>query len=351
MCQLLILYHTRQKCIPLHGLFELTPLCNLNCKMCYVHLDVNHYKPETLLSISDWKGLVQSAYSAGMRDAIVTGGECLTYSGFDEVYILLYELHIATSIFTNGVLLTNDRIDFFKKYPPKAIQVSLYGSSNEHYAEVTGVDAFDTVISNIIAAKEAKLPIRIAITPSQYMADDLINIIKLVRSLHIPYKINSGLIAPRPETERKMADISPEQYIELYKFIRQGTEDSIKQSEDLVELPDANQKGEKKLGLQCGGGRSSFVIKYDGTMCPCLPFYDVFEKPLEIGFMDAWKRINRFANHYPIPQECNGCIYEKYCFRCAASHRNAPIGHCDRALCDTIQLYIKGGVVPPPQTV
>ncbi len=27
-------FHTRKKAVPYHGLFELTPLCNLNCKMC-----------------------------------------------------------------------------------------------------------------------------------------------------------------------------------------------------------------------------------------------------------------------------------------------------------------------------
>ena len=29
----------REKGIPFGGQFELTPLCNFNCKMCYVHLN------------------------------------------------------------------------------------------------------------------------------------------------------------------------------------------------------------------------------------------------------------------------------------------------------------------------
>ena len=29
---------TREADIPYSGSFELTPLCNLDCKMCYVHL-------------------------------------------------------------------------------------------------------------------------------------------------------------------------------------------------------------------------------------------------------------------------------------------------------------------------
>ena len=29
----------RRECIPINGLFELTPLCNFRCRMCYVRLD------------------------------------------------------------------------------------------------------------------------------------------------------------------------------------------------------------------------------------------------------------------------------------------------------------------------
>ena len=45
---------------PINGQFELTPLCNLNCKMCYVHL-----QPEQLsqkpLGVDQWKSLIDGA--------------------------------------------------------------------------------------------------------------------------------------------------------------------------------------------------------------------------------------------------------------------------------------------------
>ena len=31
----------RKPGVPIHGQFELTPLCNLSCKMCYVHLSAD----------------------------------------------------------------------------------------------------------------------------------------------------------------------------------------------------------------------------------------------------------------------------------------------------------------------
>ena len=40
----------REKGIPLSGLFELTPFCNLDCKMCYVHLNKDQMNGRKLLT-------------------------------------------------------------------------------------------------------------------------------------------------------------------------------------------------------------------------------------------------------------------------------------------------------------
>ena len=41
----------REKGIPLQGQFELTPLCNFNCKMCYVHLNPEQMNGQSVLSV------------------------------------------------------------------------------------------------------------------------------------------------------------------------------------------------------------------------------------------------------------------------------------------------------------
>ena len=38
-------FKARSLGIPLHGHFELTPLCNLDCKMCYIHLSPSQFSP------------------------------------------------------------------------------------------------------------------------------------------------------------------------------------------------------------------------------------------------------------------------------------------------------------------
>ena len=82
----------RKQGVPIHGQFELTPLCNLNCKMCYVHLTADKMDDRSLLTVKQWKDLIRQAYEGGMLTAALTGGECLTYPGFEEVYLYLHSL-------------------------------------------------------------------------------------------------------------------------------------------------------------------------------------------------------------------------------------------------------------------
>ena len=50
----------RKRGIPIRGMFELTPLCNLNCKMCYVHLAKDQLGERELLTTQEWKSLIES---------------------------------------------------------------------------------------------------------------------------------------------------------------------------------------------------------------------------------------------------------------------------------------------------
>ena len=335
---------SRRKGIPLHGLFELTPYCNLDCKMCYVHLNINQFNPDNLLSTHTWIQLINDAYEAGMRTATLSGGECLTYPGFDDIYIALYQLQIPTGILTNGVLLNRDRINFFKEYPPDHIQVSLYGSNEDAYEHVTGMRSFEIVYKNILLAKEAKLPLRIAITPNRFLQNNLVSLIEFVEKLGIRYSVNAFLTSPRDNTGRKKEDMSIEQYLTMYRKADELRNLDDWTTVDPMELPEYGLGTEKRYGLQCGAGKSGFVIQYNGNMSPCVALYQITATPLKDGFENAWKSINNAASHYPLPIECGKCDYWSVCTHCPARHSNAPQeGHCDPEICEhTRQLVIAG---------
>lgn len=335
--------------IPLSGSFELTPLCNLDCKMCYIHLSGDRFDQKKLLSVDTWKDLIQQSHEAGMLNATLTGGECLTYPGFDEVYLYLYDLGIRPGILSNGILMDEKRIRFFKHYPPRMIQVSVYGSSEDAYERVTGHRAFRTVCQNLFRLQEENIPVRITITPNEFMEEDIRAFLKKVETLNIPYFINANLIPPRKNTGRVLHDIPVDRYIELYKIQNEKTKKELIPVNP-VDLPDQNHTGTKQYGLVCGAGRSAFTIKYDGNMCPCSSFDELTVHPIETGFLSAWKLLNKKVSQYPLPVECGSCIYFDRCLRCIAMHKNAPEeGHCDPRICERTRKLICAGFIPVPK--
>ena len=335
--------------IPLHGSFELTPLCNLDCKMCYVHLDSSRFDRKDLVPVDVWKGLMKEAHASGMLKATLTGGECLTYDGFDELYLFLWNMGIAPVVLSNGLLIDGERAAFFKRYPPSLIQITVYGGSDDAYERVTGHRVFNRVYGNLELIREANLPVFITITPSRFMEGDLRLMIEAVSRLGIPYNINASLVTPRKNTGRAREDLSLDQYIELYR-IRKELNHETAEEIDLKELPDESREGIKTVGFQCGGGRSSFVIKYDGTMSPCPSMDEISSSPLETGFQEAWRQINETVRNYMMPQECGDCVYSDRCLICPAMHKNAPVsGHCDPRICERTKKLVSAGFIPAPE--
>lgn len=327
-------FKARDNGLPISGSFELTPLCNLDCKMCYVHLNKVQMQGAPLLTVEQWKQIMQQAIDSGMMYARLTGGECLTYAGFRELYLFLRNRGIETAILTNGLLLDENVTAFLQKNPPAAIQVSIYGASEDTYEQVTGNRAFSLVMRNLRKVKKAGLPLTIAVTPSEYMTDTE-QILQLLCKENLPFNINAGIFPPRPETGRVLADATLDAYISMLRLCS-----NLKGKELIIEpdpgsLPDPSCKqGDPVFGVTCGAGRSNFAIDWHGDMRPCNNFPCAGANVLNLGFNEAWKRTNDTATHFPLPVECRDCAYKGVCKHCVAEHAaGAPVGHASPNIC------------------
>lgn len=333
---------------PYHGHFELTPLCNLNCKMCYVHLQKDQLGGKRLLFGEEWINLIQQAISAGLVTASLSGGECLTYPWFEEVYLFLKSRGIITTIMTNGLLLDHERLEFFKKYSPHRIKISLYGDSDDVYEKVTGKRAFTTIIHNIKRAKQENLPLKISITPNIHFLDSIKDTIELVKSLDIPYEINLGLMTPRCDTgrEKDENDIPYEKYIDIFTFNRAlNGKPPIPHKTVPFRF---REMGFKNAGLRCGAGRSTFAICWDGIMTPCSQLNSIMAYPLKDGFQSSWNSINREVNNYPRFIQCDECIYSNACSFCAAENEKiASKYELDREWCERTWKLVENGLRSP----
>ena len=338
----------RERGIPIDGQFELTPLCNFDCKMCYVHLEHDQMAHNHILPVAIWKSIIHQAWEMGMIRATISGGECLTYPDFEELFIYLHSLGCEVSVLTNGFLLDDKRIQFFKEHTPSLIQVTLYGWNDDVYERVTGRRAFRTVYDNIRKAKEAGLTLSISITPSVYLGEDALETVRMAKTLCERVVINPCLFTPREETGRSEHhdDADTELYVKIYQLLNElnGRENKRIPEE---KLPKAGGPSDecKECGLRCGGGRAAFSVDWKGRLSPCSLLTNISKSVPETGFREAWKYINHEANRWPRVPECEGCVYERVCNNCAAY-----IIECGEAgkrpveLCERTRYLVKNGV-------
>ena len=113
--------------IPLSGTFELSPLCNFACRMCYVRKTAAevraHHRP--MLDYDDWLRIAREAKEQGMLFLLLTGGEPLLWPRFWELYDQLVDMGMLVAINTNGSLIDEAAIARFRQRPPRRVNITL----------------------------------------------------------------------------------------------------------------------------------------------------------------------------------------------------------------------------------
>ena len=126
--------------IPISGTFELTPRCNFDCRMCYVHLK-DEQIPEygTELTAKEWLRIAREAKDAGTTWLCVTGGEPLLHPEFETIWKELAQMGFFITLQTNASVIRGKTAELLAQYPPKGVKVTLYGSNDEVYEKVCRV--------------------------------------------------------------------------------------------------------------------------------------------------------------------------------------------------------------------
>lgn len=341
-------FKAREKNRPISGSFELTPLCNLDCKMCYVHLQKEQMQGKPLLNPEQWKAIMTQAIDSGMMFASLTGGECLTYPGFKDLYLFLRSKGVEVNILTNGVLMDEAMAAFLQQAPPALVQITLYGASDDAYERVTGSRSFGRVWQNILHLKQLGIPLQIAVTPNAFMQDGEA-VVRLLHESGLSFSINAGLLQPRSDTGRALMDADTDSYIAMMRLnmaLRGHPPEPDLLAEDFPE-PNTRIDGIGKVcGVSCGGGRSAFSVDWQGGLRPCNNFPCEAENVLTLGFPEAWRRVNHTACTYPRPAECEGCAYRELCKHCVAEHAaGAPSGHASPAICAWCKQMVAAGLL------
>ena len=118
---------------PLSFDLELTARCNNDCRHCYINLPAGDRAARAAeLTTAEILDIAGQAADLGALWCLVTGGEPLLRDDFTEIYLGLKRLGLLISVFTNACLVTPAHVELFRQYPPRDIEVSVYGATREH---------------------------------------------------------------------------------------------------------------------------------------------------------------------------------------------------------------------------
>lgn len=330
---------------PILGHFELTARCNLDCKMCYVHTMDNAVALRKELSTEQWKRIFDEAIKCNMMYATLSGGECLIRKDFKELYLHLWNQNIYVTVMTNGTLLNEDYVEFFKTYQPDMVQISIYGSCEEGYLSLAGHKGFERATAAVKALQEAGIDVRVVVTPSKYMLDDYINTVRTCKELGFQLSLTDVTLIPNRDNPDKVD----------YYLTLDETFDLLKQRAELfgmklkaVDAPDTcgPLTEEPGRGLTCNAGNCLYSIVWDGRMFPCANAIigDGFSV-LEMSVAEAWEKTKAAVDEVVYGKECVGCPYDKTCSKCPSMRlKDLYSGHCNPQMCEINRRLVAAGI-------
>ncbi len=183
-----LLQKARQKHIPVTGALEPLPLCNMNCDMCYVRLSRSEMERQgRLRTVEEWVRLAEQMQKAGTVFLLLTGGEPLLFPDFKTLYRRLRNLGMILTINTNGTLLDEAWADFFATYPPRRINITLYGADAASYDRLCHFpQGFDQTLRAVRLLRARNVDVKISCSVTKKNPQDFSRIFALGKELGVP---------------------------------------------------------------------------------------------------------------------------------------------------------------------
>lgn len=316
-----------QKCgmagVPVSGTFELTPRCNLGCRMCYIRLTPEQMAPiGRERTAAEWLALAEEAKEEGMLFLLLTGGEPTLREDFSEIYEGLAQMGLSLSINTNGTRFDARLKELFHRYPPAQVNITLYGTSREDYKRQCGNEkAYDAVMNTIDWLQEEHILLRLNATMTPSNADKWLEFEEFARDRDLELRMSTYCFPPVrrgecKEFERLSPEAAGEIFVEDIRF-REGQEAIEKRKNSLVQH---HSSCKLDIGdpIQCMAGSSQFWMNWDGTMVPCGMLEIPSVKPFEKGFKEAWQELREETKKIYLCPDCVSCPERQTCLNCAA---------------------------------
>ena len=356
---------------PLTVNFELTPLCNMHCDMCFIRMS----KQETdslggLKKGEAWLEIARQLQSMGTLFILLTGGEPMSHPDFDRIYTELRRMGFILTLNTNGTLITEEMCRETFREKPRRMNVTLYGANADTYERLCHHrQGFDQTIRGLELLKKYDIDTKINFSMTQANEQDYDAMMDIAASLGFPVVSNSYM-APDLRTTCGRSCLTPimrlpaktAAHLECRFYQYRMKEEFREYVQNSIFKAEKQKVSKEGYMLNCRAGRSSMWIDWRHHITPCVmmeaPSVDLptgTTYPAYFGDGDfsqvnlenvrvasnevltpgdvssAWQWLVKECVQLPTIDDCAGCNLQHICQVCyaAAYHEKRRCGSVD----------------------
>jgi len=311
---------------------NLTKRCNLACAHCYMDAETMQHGGENELTAEEVCGLLDDIAGRSTETMVVlTGGEPLMRGDLEELVAHGTGCGLAMVVGTNGVALSEKRVQSLKAAGAMGVGISVDSLDPEKHDAFRGLrGAWEKTMAGIESCKRHDLPFQIHFSVTEANADEVQSMIAFARAtgarvLNVFFLVCTG----RGES---MSDISPITYERVLNQLVAAQE----QSRDLLIRArcaphfkriayqrDPASTLTRATGYEGGGclaGIHYCRVTPEGgvTACPYIPEEEGNIRDKK--FWDIWDQSLTFQSlRNPMLQgKCGSCEFRKLCGGCRA---------------------------------
>lgn len=299
--------------LPIAGSMELTLRCNVRCRHCYI---LYPGATDGELSTSEAIAILDKLADAGVLFLLLTGGEIFARSDFPDIYLHAKKRGFLLTLFTNATLIDEETADFLAEWPPRRIEVTVYGHTQETYERVTGVrGSFQRFRRGVELLLSRRLPLALKTVVMRSNRHEFEAIREWAESLGVPFRYDA-IINPRLDggTSVLSERLDPEEVVRLDG----ATPEHRRYYQRLLDQAMARPRSGK--AFTCGAGIKTFHVDPRGQLHPCMMWRSApfdFRK----GTVFEWNRYLERLRSTPIDVDspCRTCRHHLACNNCAAT--------------------------------
>ncbi len=298
---------------PIAGSLELTLRCNVRCRHCYIL-----YPGATTgeMSTDEVKAILNRLADQGVLFLLLTGGEIFARCDFREIYLHAKRLGFLLTLFTNATLIDEDTADFLAEWPPRRIEVTIYGHTEETYEKVTGVrGSFARFRRGVELLRARNLPLALKTVAMKTNRHEFEDIKAWAEGLGVPFRFDA-VINPRLDGGTGVLDerLEPEDVVRL-----DGVSNAHREHYQRL-MDKAQQRPRSGKAFTCGAGIKTFHVDPRGQLHPCM-MWRATPYDFKAGTIEGWHTHLAALRETTVPADsgCRSCAHHLGCNNCAAT--------------------------------